>query len=180
MTYPVFASGDVLNASDMNGVGLWLVKSQTVGTGVSSVTVTGAFSADYDNYLVTITGVQGSALGDVQLQLGSTTTGYYGFMPYGIPSGATLFAVNTNNGASFPYVASSDATAQSAGQITLNSPFLSKNTFISAPYIGGGNNRAYGVFNGWLNNSTSYTSFSLIPGAGTLTGGTIRVYGYRN
>ena len=46
MSFPVFASGDVLNASDMNGVGLWLVKTQTIGTGVSSVVVTGAFSAD--------------------------------------------------------------------------------------------------------------------------------------
>jgi len=41
MTFPVFASGDVLNASDMNGVGLWLVKTQAVGSGVASVTVTG-------------------------------------------------------------------------------------------------------------------------------------------
>jgi hypothetical protein len=28
--------------------------------------------------------------------------------------------------------------------------------------------------------ATSYDSFTLIPGSGTLTGGTIRVYGYRN
>ena len=32
---------------------------------------------------------------------------------------------------------------------------------------------------GYHNQATSYTSFTLIPGSGTLTGGTIRVYGYR-
>ena len=55
MTYPVFATGDVLNASDMNAVGLWLVKTQTIGSGVGSVAVTGAFSADYDNYKIIVT-----------------------------------------------------------------------------------------------------------------------------
>jgi hypothetical protein len=31
-----------------------------------------------------------------------------------------------------------------------------------------------------LNDTTSYTSFELSPSSGTLTGGTIYVYGYRN
>jgi hypothetical protein len=33
---------------------------------------------------------------------------------------------------------------------------------------------------GFLNNTTSYTAFTFTPSSGTLTGGTIRVYGYRN
>jgi hypothetical protein len=33
-------------------------------------------------------------------------------------------------------------------------------------------------YQGFLNNTTSYTSFKLTPGDGTLTGGTIYVYGY--
>jgi len=52
MTYPSFTSGDILTAADMNAVGLWLVKTQTVGTAVSSVQVTGAFSSTYDNPLI--------------------------------------------------------------------------------------------------------------------------------
>jgi hypothetical protein len=31
---------------------------------------------------------------------------------------------------------------------------------------------------GYLDNTTSYTDFTLTPSSGTLTGGTIRVYGY--
>ncbi len=49
MTYPSFSAGDILTAADMNAVGLWLVKTQTVGTAVASVTVTDAFSSTYDN-----------------------------------------------------------------------------------------------------------------------------------
>ncbi len=82
MSYPVFATGDVLNASDMNAVGLWLVKSQTIGTGVSSVTVTGAFSANYDRYKITVSGGVASTPLDIRLTLGSTATGYYGFLFY--------------------------------------------------------------------------------------------------
>ena len=93
MSYPVFASGDVLNASDMNGVGLWLVKTQTIGTGVSSVTVTGAFSADYDNYVITVTGGTASANGSVRLQMNTSTGSTYSmagtYGNFGVNSGLT-------------------------------------------------------------------------------------------
>jgi len=65
MSFPSFASGEVLTAADMNAVGLWLVKTQTVGTGVPSVVVTDAFSANYDNYLVTISGIKTAAAANI-------------------------------------------------------------------------------------------------------------------
>ena len=56
MGFP-YSPGDVLTAADLNeSSGLVLVKTQTVGSGVSSVTVTGAFSATFDNYLITDNG----------------------------------------------------------------------------------------------------------------------------
>jgi hypothetical protein len=181
-TPPTFSAGAVLTAAQMNQLGLFLIKSEAIVGTPSTINVTDVFSADFDNYLITLTGTQGSALGDVGFYMGTTlgATGYYGFMPYGIPSGTTLFAVNNNNGTNWPYVASVDASANSAMHVTLNAPFLNENTFINAPYIGGGNNRAYGVFNGWLSDTTSYTDFSIYQTVGTFTGGTIRVYGYRN
>ena len=36
MTYPVFADGDVLNASDMNAVGMWkAIPTSITGTGAT-------------------------------------------------------------------------------------------------------------------------------------------------
>ena len=40
--------------------GLTLVKTQTIGSGVSSVTVTDAFSSTFENYCIEITNVPGS------------------------------------------------------------------------------------------------------------------------
>lgn len=179
MTYPIFSNGQVLPASDLNAIGLWLVKSQTVGTGVSSVTVTGAFSADYDNYRIIYTDGSASSTSNVGLTLGSTATGYYGFLSYGTAGGGTLYGANTNNGASWNY--SGDTTSSGITvDVDLFNPYKTMRTQLSSRYMGTGTGAAFGTYQGLLNNSTSYTAFTLTPGNGTITGGTIRVYGYRN
>ena len=174
MAFPTFASGDVLNASDMNAVGLWLVKTQTVGTGVSSVTVTGAFSSTYDNYLIVDTGGTMSSDTAYALTLGSTATGYYYFLTYGSPLAATVNGDNGNNTTRFTHAG---GASDRNGLIDLQFPYLSRRTdFRSRVRYG----TVYGTEIGVLDNATSYTAFTLTPLAGTMTGGTIRVYGYRN
>ena len=59
-TPPVFSAGAVLTAAQMNAVGLWEIKTQTIGTGVASFEVTGAFSSDYDNYKIVINSMDAS------------------------------------------------------------------------------------------------------------------------
>jgi hypothetical protein len=76
-TPPDFTAGQVLTAAQMNQIGLWLVKTQTIGTAVSSVTVTGAFTADYHSYLIRVIGGTASTSLTLNLTLGSTVTGYY-------------------------------------------------------------------------------------------------------
>ena len=175
MSFPVFASGDVLNASDMNAVGLWLVKSQAVGSGVTSVTVTGAFSADYDNYLVTYTG--GTGGGSVlQLKIGAAATGYYYQLIFAQYATTTVFAnVADNNAAQFSFVGTANTSTYLDAKIS--GPYLSSPTRVSSVYVDA---TVSGHGAGVLNNSNSYTAFTITPSTGTLTGGTIRVYGYRN
>lgn len=176
MTYPSFASGDILTATDMNAVGLWLVKTQTIGTGVASVTVTDAFSTTYDNYRITVTGGACSSDQGMLLQLGATTTGYYGTYIYSPYNLTTVAGFNTNNGANFQIGA---ATASGIMvNIDLLAPNLAKKTFYSGFNQNSLTNA--GPLTGYLNNTTQYTSFTISTTAGTLTGGTIRVYGYRN
>jgi hypothetical protein len=180
MSYPVFATGDVLNASDMNAVGLWLVKTQTIGTGVSSVTVTGAFSANYDRYKITVSGGLASTPLDIRLTLGSTATGYYGFLLYGAYNTNTVQGFGQNNAAFWGYVGTGTSDALT-GNFELDNPFSTKRTFIGAQNAlslapsGVGNS-----FSGYLADNTSYTAFTLTASTGNMTGGTIRVYGYRN
>ena len=177
MTFPVFASGDVLNASDMNGVGLWLVKSQVVGSGVSSVTVTDAFSADYDNYRIIYTSGTSSATATLNLQLGSTTTNYFNATVFTVFATGGVSQTSNNGGSSFVYAGATDATNGSHLTIDVFSPFLSKSTGYGGSFIV---TDVAGSTGGLQKSNTSFTDFTLTPGSGTLTGGTIRVYGYRN
>lgn len=175
MSFPSFATGEVLTAADMNAVGLWLVKSQTVGTGVSSVTVTGAFSADYDAYQVIYSNGVMSADTALVCQIGGAVTGYYGAYTYGSYTGTGPFVAGDNNNTRFTYCGGGDSSG-AAAMFTLNNPFLSKQTFINAPVAYSTN---VGNFVGRLADTSSYTSITIGPFTGTMTGGTIRIYGFR-
>lgn len=166
------------NTTTVNPMGIELVKVQNIGTNVGSVTVTDAFSSIYDNYLITISG--GSTMsGDwgINMTLGSTNSGYYNagfYMQYNGGTGN----VNINNGSTWGALGIATTNSLYA-QIFLNAPFLTKHTYFSSQYtyanIGGG----HASNGGFVNNSLSYTSFTLSQ-SGSFNGGTIRVYGYRN
>jgi hypothetical protein len=175
MGFPSFSAGEVLTAADMNAVGLWLVKTQTIGAGVSSVVVSNAFSATYDNYLITVSGGTGTASAEFRFRLGAATSGYrYSFLYTTYNN--TPAAVGTAAGSFIEYVG--QATTSSLGAyITLQNPFLTEHTFVQGPC---GTETFAGFTSGYLANTTSYSEFTLIIPVGTITGGTIRVYGYRN
>jgi hypothetical protein len=158
--------------------GLTLVKAQTIGSTVSSVTVTDAFSSTYDNYLITISGGVGSTVEGAVLTLGSTSTGYYAGGYYLATTSATLNGYNVSNGSS--WLAMYFSTTGGSGYINLQSPNLTKNTTFNSVLNGSNTSSYFANYSGFLNNTTSYTAFTLTTNGGTLTGGTIRVYGYQN
>jgi hypothetical protein len=160
-------------------MGLVLVKSQTIGTAVSSVTVTDAFSANYENYKVIISSGVCSTSTDLRLQLGATTTGYYtGYNRVTFSSAAAALAAD-NNAANFSRAAFGTPNTLNAN-FDLLMPFATKNTMYYGAFIAAGSGFNAGTGSGFLDNSTSYTAFTLIVPSGTITGGTIKVYGYRN
>jgi hypothetical protein len=179
MTFPSFVSGEVLRAEDMNAVGLWLVKTQAVVGTPSSVTVTGAFSADYDNYIVTFTGGTTSTVQDIRFRLGSTSSNYYGFFMYGSYTSNTVNGFARANASSFEYFGQG-STLGNSGSCVIQNPFATARTGFSSTTLGFGTTGASGTFNGFLNDTTSYSAFTLFIDSGTMTGGTIRVYGYKN
>jgi hypothetical protein len=157
--------------------GLSLISATTIGSAVSSVTVSSAFSATYDNYKVIVSGGASSVNCFLRLTLGATATGYYAGIwdfNYLAGTGATgqantafwLFGNGTADGLS------------ASGEIV--QPFLSDQTTfnsVAPSQFVTGEQRIAG---GYLTNTTSYTAFTITPSVGTLTGGTIRVYGYAN
>ena len=172
------ATGLKWAAPAAGGGGLTLISTTTIGSAVASVTVTGAFSATYDNYLIIVSDGTGSASTNCNLTLGATTTGYYYSGYYVSWSSSTVNGIASSNGASWSatYVSS---TAHS-GRINLQNPFLSKNTTFQSILVQTDTGRYAANYAGFLNDTTSYTAFTITPSGGTLTGGKIRVYGYQN
>jgi hypothetical protein len=161
------------------GSGLTLIKTQTIGSGVSSVNVTSAFSSTYDNYKIFVSGGVGSGNINLNLTLGATATGYYRFETY------MTFAANTITGAAGSNVTSWSASAVASanslcGDITLIGPNLAKTTHMSSQSTISATTSNINYVQGFLNNTTQYTDFTLTCASGTLTGGTIKVYGYQN
>ncbi len=157
---------------------LVLISATTIGSAVSTVTVTGAFSSTYENYKIVVSGGAGSTLNNIAMQLGATTTGYYGaFVRYNYDGTA---AISTdNNAASFTRFGQMNTNGL-LGVCDLIGPNLAKNTFLHGGAAYASTTNGAGSYNAFLNDTTQYTAFTLAPPTGTMTGGTIRVYGYAN
>lgn len=157
--------------------GLRLIKKQTIGTGVTSVNVTGVFSATYDAYKIVISGGVGSINANIGLRLGGNTTGYYAGGQNVVYSTAAASLYSDNNVALWTRAgyATTDIISMS---VELVNPFLSKFTTIQHAFIQGATANSSGQGSGFHNVASSFTDFTIIAAAGALTGGTIYVYGY--
>jgi hypothetical protein len=179
-----FTSGQILTAQNQtdlqNNIGLSLIKTQTIGNGVATVNVTGAFSATFDNYKITVSGGVGSGVQTIDLYMGTTVvaSGYYSTRVLFLLNAANPSGAAQSNVGAFAYAGQSCPTFNHMN-VDLFNPFNAKNTTYSAPYILPNSVASeFGHSAGFLDDTTSYTSFSIKVG-GTMTGGTIAVYGYR-
>lgn len=158
--------------------GLTLVSSTTIGSAVSSVTVTGAFSAAYENYKIIVSGGVSSADCYLNIQLGASVTGYYTFMIYGASFASnTLSGNGSNNTVNFNVVGDGITSQGLFMNADFLNPFLAKYTRYGSA-IGFQSATGSGVTSGIHKVATSYTDFTMAPSTGTITGGTIYVYGY--
>ena len=187
MPLTTYTAGQVLTASSLNANlsfaasagGFSLVKTQTIGSAVGSVTVTGAFSSTYDNYLITLNGGVGSGANDINMTLGATATGYYSAGYFVVSSSTTVGGTSSNNGSSWLSVGGTTTNTLNM-EVTLYEPNLAKRTVFNSRMIKASGSGPMVQLQGYLDNATQYTDFTLTASAGTLTGGTIRIYGYAN
>lgn len=177
-TPPDFSAGAVLTAAQMNAVGLWLVKTQTVGTAVSSVAVTNAFTSDFANYLVTMEGGTVSVDAAMTLTLTGSATAYYQFLVFGASTGSAVSGAGRNNQTALTWIGGGLAGQNCHVSVQVFGPNAARYTkFLNGSYQNGSN---YGTTQGEHRVATAYTGITLAPDSGTLTGGTIRIYGYHN
>jgi hypothetical protein len=153
--------------------GLTLVKTQTIGSAVSSVTVSDAFSSTYENYRVTITGGTSSG-NEFYLTFGSASSNYKYTQ---LISGWSNTLLTFGNSSASNIQAFRASTGNQNTYMDIMSPNLTKITAVTGASPASGQfHQVYGV----LDDTTAYTAFTLTTGSGTFTGGTIRVYGYQN
>ena len=180
MPVPDFSPGEVLTAAAMDSIGLWLVKTQTIGSTVASVTVADAFSADYNSYVIRITEGVGSTSAVLNFAFSGSATGYYrsasGFRydNVGVLQAGTANA--TSLGAGFMTVGGLSF------DLNVFNPNVAARSMFTGAYAEMRTVAGSGAvaIQGFHDVATAYTGFTITPGAGTLTGGTVRVYGYRN
>lgn len=174
MTYPTFTTGQVLPASDLNAIGLWLVKSQTIGNGVGSFTVTGAFSSDYDAYRIVMSGYLNTA-SDIGMTMqltgaGGSTYGYWtNYYQYGAAAGQASAAANTS------WIMGWSNAA--GGNLVMD--MVNPNNALYTNFTSMNSTPSYYMNQGGVEKSnTQFTGFTISCSA-PFTGGTIRIYGYR-
>ena len=191
MPLTTYTAGEVLTAASLNANftfaadnppgGLELVSTTTIGTTVTSVVLTSVFSATYDNYKIILSGGAASTTSDGNFILGATTTGYYsGFSYQAISSGGGFNSSGGTNASSCSTVFAYSANGINA-MIDLYQPFLTSRTtyFFTAQTMATGGNRWQG--GGFQDSATSFTGITFsTQGGHTLTGGTIKVYGFKN
>jgi hypothetical protein len=156
--------------------GLTRVLTQTIGSAVSTVVVNNAFSTIYDNYKVLITGSTASVEGtSVRLSLSGSTGNTYNWAGgIQIYNGTNTF---TGSSSTNSFQVSNTGLANSTHiELTFMSPFISTATGFVSQF---GSSSSAGRYGGFDNNAVSHTGFTFFAGTGTLTGGTVSVYGYR-
>ena len=179
-------TGHSLNVADAGGLqiggsavvsaGLVFISRTTIGSAVSSVTLSNIFSADYDNYRILISGGSGSTNAFLQFSFSGAATAAYN---YQILYGAwnTTASASGASGADpyFPYMGTMTPTSLQ-GCVDIQSPYLTEQTFLGSFYARPGHIGA--VTANVLNDTSSYTGVTLSPASGTFSDGNIDVYGY--
>jgi hypothetical protein len=189
MAIKTFTTGEVLTAADTNtylaNSGLVYVKGQTIGTGVSSQLISACFNGTFDAYRVVISGMTMSSTSQ-----GTTVFAkmHDGTNPASSAYNYGIIRVDLANGNVSAQYGRSQTTGVSIGTGTgdkfassfdVLNPFLASHTIFSGLTIANDTTGYSGAGSGQHQASTSYTSLQIIPSAGTITGGTIIVYGYR-
>jgi hypothetical protein len=185
----VGTNGQVLTADSTAATGLaWataasgsltLISTQTFSA-VASQSLNDVFSATYDNYLILLN-VSASTGNDLNLRTrvaGSDLTGSNYNWQRLAADNTTIAASQSSNATSIRVgVVRSDETLIS---LSIGNVFATKSTsFLNSGLDNATTTPGFLNIYGNVNNSTSYTGFTIFVGSGTITG-TARVYGYKN
>ena len=175
------ALGDAIDATvfGLGGSGLTLISTTTIGSGVSTVSVNDCFSATYTNYRIIVKPNAHSTTDVLKMRFrisgtDNSTTDYR----YGGNNGGDYFT-NTTYGNTFLVVHRYGRTNGTHLIADIFNPFATNYTTMLSQSAQVGTDPVWNLFGGGFIATTSFTGFTIYPDGGTISGGTIKVYGYK-
>jgi hypothetical protein len=165
--------------------GLVHIKTVDSGGAVSSFSVNDCFSAQYNTYRIIFNLAASSAGADVNLRLRVSATDESGsiYRRQALTANNTSITgirlTNETSWVGVQFIFDTIANSGGANHLEIFNPFEAKPTSaetILAPAIDGAIQFIKQVFG--INNSVSYTGFTIIPASGTVNG-TVTVLGYK-
>ena len=183
MAIKTFTTGEVLTAADTNtylaNSGLVFIKQQTIGSGVSSISVTSAFSTDYDNYRIIISKTTVSSIGNSAYITisGSSGSTYSSSGIYMTPTSGTVNGLALNQLTTGFWLGITGGVW--SGSFDVISPFLGSVTNFFGQSGGSGGSAYYNTTMSADSNAASSTGFTVVQLSANFTGGIITVFGYR-
>ncbi len=174
--------GDVYTQAQADGkyslqttTGLVLLNTTTLGSAITSVTISNVFSSSYTNYQIVYSDCTSGTPTQLRFSLGGITTGVYENSELRADTRTTT-VTSSPNGPGIAYWRAT-TTEQPSFIINIMNPNTTKNKTIN------GFVSAYSTSQSWISgfvvSSVQSTDFILTLNGGTLTGGTIKVYGYK-
>lgn len=181
-TPPVFTSGAILTAAQMNSIGMWKISSGTASLSTTPTQFTSVFNnTDYPNYklIITTTAITGSNKILFKFVSGTTaasTTYYCGGIGGSNSSAATVYFERSTNATSLSLGPTINSSNRVIG-MDIIAPNQAINTMYSGYYTESNNVDAF-TFGGVHGVSTAYDGFQLETSSGTQTV-SYQLYGYR-
>ena len=189
-TPPIFSSGAVLTAAQMNAVGLWKITTATATSG-GTMNIASCFTSDYSRYRIVGTVIGNSATAfDLGMRFyagagAPAATGYYwGVTRVDVATGTSnVSSGNNSTYANIGAIAANNGRAFFA--IDVVNPQLAQYTNWSSGATDSRSAAGYAgiTASGTLSNTTQYDSVQFgygIWGTGTIANLNVTVYGYQN
>lgn len=177
-TPPVFSSGAVLTAAQMNAIGLWKITSQDF-TAATTVNVNDCFTSDFVNYRIIFRYVSTSGTTTVGFRLraaGVNATTNYDRSILTI-NDTSVTGVRLSAQTSW-VIETADTARNTMAVMDIQAPQLATNTSYTSLNVR--ESTIQSVFRaGMHSDATSYDGFGLIITGGTSITGSLWVYGYR-
>ena len=174
---PVFVSGQVLTAAQMNQIALWEVYPQTSFTSATTITRDNIFTSDYENYLIRLSHGTASASITAQFRVGGVAAATNYNTQAAEMINATAWTVFKNTGQTNADIGSA-GTTKGFTDIYIYGPALAAQTgFVGLTnYASGSSIPGYQIRSGNHSTATAYDGIAIsFSSANT---GNYTIYGF--